>query len=95
LGIIYNVGEANEESESLRTKLLNEKFPDGTPVYTPLTAISLMVFFALCVQCMSTLAVIKKELGDWKYPVYVFLYMTSLAYIVALIVYQTGKWLFY
>jgi len=43
---------------------------------------------------MSTLAVIKKELGDWKYPVYVFLYMTSLAYIVALIVYQTGKWLF-
>lgn len=95
LGIIYNVGEANEESESLRTKLLNEKFPDGTPVYTPLTAISLMVFFALCAQCMSTLAVIKKELGDWKYPVYVFLYMTSLAYIVALIVYQTGKWLFY
>ncbi|GIX40550.1 MAG: ferrous iron transport protein B [Leptospiraceae bacterium] len=95
LGIIYNVGEADEESDSLRSKLLNEKFPDGSPVYTPLTAISLMVFFALCAQCMSTLAIIKKELGSWKYPIYVFLYMTGLAYLLSLIVYQTGKFFFY
>lgn len=95
LGIIYNVEDANEESNSLREKLLKETYPDGTPVYTPLTAISLMIFFALCAQCMSTLAVIKKELGSWIYPVWVFIYMTSLAYIFALIVYQTGKFFFY
>jgi ferrous iron transport protein B len=95
LGIIYNVGEADEESESLRSKLINEKHPDGSPVYTPITAISLMIFFALCAQCMSTLAIIKKELGSWKYPVYVFLYMTGLAYIFSFIFYQTSKFLFY
>ncbi len=95
LGIIYNVGEATEESQTLRTKLQNEKNPDGSLVYTPLTAISLIVFFALCAQCMSTLAVIKKELGSWKYPVIVFLYMTGLAYFSSLVVYQTGKFLFY
>ncbi|MCS7204554.1 MAG: ferrous iron transport protein B [Leptospiraceae bacterium] len=94
LGIIYNVGgDADEESETLRFKLSDEKHPDGTPVYTPLTAISLMIFFALCAQCMSTLAIIKKELGAWKYSVFTFLYMTALAYLVSLVVYQIGSFL--
>lgn len=91
LGIIYSVGEADEESVDLRSKLLEEKKPDGTPLYTPLTAISIMVFYALCLQCVSTLAVIKKETGRWKYPVIAFLYQTLLAYFVALLVYQIGK----
>lgn len=92
LGIIYNIGsDANESNESLREKLLNEVDELGNPSYSFLTAISLMIFFALCAQCMSTLAVIKKELGSWKYSIYVFLYMTILAYILSLIVYQIGK----
>lgn len=96
LGIIYNVGSDTDESnESLREKLLNEVDQSGNPTYSFLTAISLMIFFALCAQCMSTLAIIKKELGSWKYSIYVFLYMTGLAYFLSLIVYQVGKILFY
>ena len=91
LGIIYNVGsQASEESKPLKQKLLNEKNPNGTPIYTTSVVLSLLVFFALCAQCMSTLATIKKELNSYKWPVFVFVYLTSLAYIMALIVYQGG-----
>lgn len=60
---------------------------------TPLAAVSLMVFFALAMQCMSTLAIVRRETGSWKIPVAMFLYMNVLAYLVSLIVYQGGRWL--
>ncbi|MBW7857623.1 MAG: ferrous iron transport protein B [Leptonema sp. (in: Bacteria)] len=95
LGIINNVGaDADEDSTDLRSSLVNAKDDQGLPVYNALTAITLMVFFALCSQCMSTLATIQKELSNWKYPVGVFVYMTALAYLLALIVYQVGGLLF-
>ncbi len=94
LGILYNVGsEATEDSENLRTKIKNEKKADGSPLYNLLNSLSLMVFFSLSAQCMSTLAIIKKELNSWKYPIYVFIYMTLLAYFLALVIYQTGSFL--
>ncbi len=94
LGILYQLDSSSEEdSISLRDKLIQERDENGKPVYSLLTAISLMVFFALCAQCMSTLAVIKKELYFWKYPIFVFLYMTTLAYVVSFFVYQIGRWL--
>ena len=68
---------------------------DGTPVMTPLSGVSLMIFFLLACQCMSTIAVVKRESGSWKWPVFLFSYMTVLAYLASLLVYQGGRLLGY
>ena len=97
LGVIYNLGEA--EAEDIREplgKALKEATWDDDPgrhVFTVPTALSLMVFFALCCQCVSTLAVIKRETRSLGWPVFTFVYMTMLAYLGALLVYQVGSWL--
>jgi ferrous iron transport protein B len=92
LSIIYNVGDdANGESQSLVSAIQNEKKPDGTPVWTPLTALTLMVFFVLAMQCMSTVAVVRRETNSWRWPIFMVVYMTALAYFAALITYQGGK----
>jgi ferrous iron transport protein B len=90
LGIVYSVGEADETSFVLRDKLRAQKRPDGTPAFTWLTALSLMVFFVLACQCMSTLAVVKRETNSWRWPIFMFGYMTVLAYVASLVVYQGG-----
>jgi ferrous iron transport protein B len=92
LGIIYNLGgEEDEESPALRDKL-REATWDGTdePVYNLPVALSLMVFFALCAQCAATLAVIKRETNSWRWPIFTFVYMTTLAYLGALATYTIG-----
>jgi ferrous iron transport protein B len=92
LGIIFTVGsDADEESESLRSQLESAKWPDGRPLMTPWTAIGLMAFFALCAQCMATLATVKRETGSWKWPLFMFTYMSSLAYIAAVAIHQLSK----
>ncbi len=92
LSIIYNVGgDANEESESLISAIQNDKKPDGTPVWTPLTGLTLMVFFVLAMQCMSTVAVVRRETNSWRWPIFMVVYMTALAYFAALFTYQGGK----
>lgn len=92
LGTIYNLGdEQDEESMQLRDAMRAERWPDGRPVYTPVVALSIMVFFALCCQCGATLATIKRETGSWGYTTFTFLYMTILAYVSALLVYQVGS----
>jgi len=92
LGVVYGVGaEATEESTTLREKIRAESRSDGRPVYTPLVGLSLMVFFALACQCMSTLAVVRRETGSWRWPVFLFAYMTVLAWVASFVVYQGGK----
>ncbi len=92
LSIIYNVGkDANEESETLISAIRNEKRDDGTPVWTPLTALTLMVFFVLAMQCMSTVAVVRRETNSWRWPIFMVVYMTALAYFAAFLTYQGGK----
>lgn len=92
LGTIYNLGdEQDEASLELREAMRAERRADGRPVYTQLVALSIMVFFALCCQCGATLATIKRETNSWGYPVFTFVYMTSLAYLAALGVYQLGS----
>jgi len=95
LGIVYSVGETDEESRALRDKMRADRRPDGTPVFTPLSSISLMVFFVLACQCMSTLAIVKRETNSWRWPIFMFAYMTALAYVGALVVYQGGLLLGY
>lgn len=93
LNTIYSVGgQSGENVTTLKSKLLNDKNPEtGEPVFSTLSAISLMIFFALAMQCMSTLAIVRRETNSWKWPVVMFTYMTSLAYLCSLIVYQGGQ----
>lgn len=94
LSIIYNVGkEENEESETLISAIKDAKKEDGTPVWTPLTALTLMVFFVLAMQCMSTVAVVRRETNSWAWTLFMVGYMTVLAYIAAFLTYQGGKFL--
>jgi ferrous iron transport protein B len=90
LGLVYGVNDADEEAVPLREKLKNETV-DGKPRYTPLVGLSLMVFFALACQCMGTLAVVKRETRSYRWPAFLFAYMTVLAYSASFIVYQGGK----
>jgi ferrous iron transport protein B len=91
LGIVYAVGDDTEDTTPLRKALSDAKKPDGTKAYTPLMALSLMVFFALACQCMSTLAVVRRETGGYRWPLFLFGYMTALAWIASLLVYQIGR----
>ncbi len=92
MGLVYGIGEeADEESAALRDRIRAETHTDGSPVYTPLVGLSIMVFFALAMQCLSTLAVLKKETEGWRWPAFVFIYMTALAWVAAFGVYQGGR----
>lgn len=91
LAIIYHVEKEEENPSSLRETLLREKRPDGTLVYTPLTCLSILVFFVLSMQCISTLAVVRRETNSWKWPLFQFCYMTGMAYLASFVVYQGGK----
>ena len=91
LGIVHGVGdEADEESTSLRQRLRDAKRTDGTPLYTPLVGLSLLVFFALACQCLSTLAVVRRETATWRWPAFLLAYMTVLSWVASAVVYQTG-----
>ncbi len=92
MGIVYGIGdEADETSMPLRERLHAETWPDGRPVYTPLVGLSLMVFFALAAQCMSTLAVVRRETRTWRWPIFLFTYMTAMAWASSFVVYQGGR----
>ena len=90
LGIVFGIAEADEESPSLRASLQNATHPDGSPLMTPLAGVSLMVFFVLACQCMSTIGVVRRESGTWRWPIFMFAYMSVLAYAASLFVYQAG-----
>ncbi len=94
LGTIYSLGgDVDENSQGLQTALQSATWPDGRPVYSIPVAMSIMVFFALCAQCASTLMVIRRETNHWGWGVFTFAYMTTLAYIGAWIAYVVTGWL--
>lgn len=89
LGTLFNLGaDMDEESPGLRETLRQATWPDGRPLFNIPVALSIMVFFALCCQCAATLMVMKRETGQWRWPVLTFVYMTVLAYIGAFVTYQ-------
>lgn len=91
LGTIYSLGgEVSEEDEGLRGTLTTATWPDGSLVFSIPVALSIMVFFALCAQCVSTLMVIRRETNSWRWPLFSFVYMTVLAWIGAFLTYQIG-----
>jgi ferrous iron transport protein B len=95
MGIVFDIQDADEQNQPLRDALRAATRADGTPLMTPLTGLSLMVFFVLACQCMSTLAVVRRESGSWKWPLFMLAYQSALAYVGAMIVYQGGRALGY
>ena len=94
MSVVYNVGEADDSDAgvaSLAQVLRNEKRADGQPAYTPLVGVSLMVFYVFALQCVSTIAVVRRETNAWKWPLFQLLYMTALAWAMAFLTYQGGK----
>lgn len=97
LAIVYGVGEgaADDNAASLYDTMRRAARTDGTPVFSVATSMSLLVFYILAAQCMSTTAVVKRETGTWTWPVAQIVYMTSLAYVAALATFQGLKALGY
>ena len=92
LAVVHGIGKEGDESRGLlQDRIRAERGPDGRPRYTPLVGLSLMVFFALCAQCMSTLAVVRRESHSLRWPLFLFSYMTALAWVASFTVYQVGK----
>jgi ferrous iron transport protein B len=89
MATLYSVGEdANENNSTLRQKMSAAVRPDGSKVYDLATGLSLLVFYVLAMQCMSTLAVVKRETRSWKWPVIQLFYMTGLAYFMSWVIYR-------
>lgn len=95
MSTVYNVGSDDSEAgvNSLAQTLKEQQRPDGSPVYTPLVAVTLMVFYVFALQCVSTVAVVRRETNSWKWPVFQWLYMGVLAWGLAFITYHGGRWL--
>lgn len=99
MGIVYSVGEVEEgKYADLASAMRNDHYASGPrtgqPVWTPLVAISVLIWFVLAMQCMSTFAVVRRETGGWRWPVFMLIYMNALAYVVCLVVFQVGSRLF-
>jgi ferrous iron transport protein B len=90
MAITYNAGN-EDETEPLSEAMKSDTYPDGSPVWTPLVAVSLLVWFVLAMQCMSTLAIVKRETASWRWPLFMLGYMNALAYVVCLGIYQIGR----
>jgi ferrous iron transport protein B len=92
MAVVYGLGDSDREgATALRDRLRAETRPDGSKLFTPLVCLSLMVFFALSCQCMSTLAVVRRETRSWRWPTFLFGYMTVLAWVASFVVYQGGR----
>ena len=92
MSTVYNIGSGEEaETESVAQTLKEQRHPDGTRVYTPLVGITLMVFYVLALQCVSTVAVVRRETNSWKWPIFQWVYMGALAWVLAFVTYQGGR----
>lgn len=89
MNIVFNIEDGSATS-TLEEAFTNAKWPDGRPLFTPLVCTSLMIFYVFAMQCISTVAVVRRETNSWRWPLFQIVYMTALAYITALLVYQIG-----
>jgi ferrous iron transport protein B len=90
MATLYSVSDETNDAP-LKEKMRTAVRADGTPVYTLAAGVSLMIFYLFAMQCMSTLAIVRKETRSWKWPIIQLLYMTGLAYVMSLIAYQILK----
>ncbi len=93
MAIVYNVADDGNEADghnNLVEALRAQKRSDGTPVYTTLTALTLMVFYVFALQCVSTVAIVRRETNTWKWPLFQWAYMGVLAWVFAFATYRIG-----
>ena len=93
MGVIFRVEETESEEETrskLRDRLAAATWPDGRPLFTPLSMISLLVFFIYALQCLPTSAVVARESGSWKWALGQFVFMSGFAWLASLLVFQGG-----
>jgi ferrous iron transport protein B len=91
MGIVYAVGDVEDNTHDLSSAMQNDRYANGRPVWTKLVAVSMLVWFVLAMQCMSTVAIVKRETGGWRWPIFMIIYMNAVAYAGSLIVYQVGS----
>jgi len=92
MGLVYGLSEdVDEETTTLREKLRTARRENGELVYTPLVGLSLLIFIALACQCMSTLAAVRRETATYRWPLFMFTYMTGLAWFASFLTYQLGS----
>jgi len=92
MGITYAVGNAEDgKTNDLQAAMVKDRYANGRPVWTPLVAISLLIWFVLAMQCVSTLAIVRRETGGWRWPIFMVVYMNVLAYVASLAVFQIGS----
>jgi ferrous iron transport protein B len=92
MAVVYGVGEQEDaESYGLRQAMKDARRKDGSKLWTPLVGISLMAFFMIAMQCISTLAVARRETKSWKWPILMLLYLTTSAWLISLVIYQGGR----
>ena len=87
LGTVYAVGD-EADAATLSQRLQSTTWPDGSPVFTLPMVFGLLIFYACCLQCAATLAVIRRETNSWRWPIFAWTYMTSIGYVGALLIYQ-------
>ena len=95
MSTVYNVGSSEDESSKtqLVETLKQQKHPDGSQIYTPLLAVTLMVFYVFAMQCASTVVVVRRETNTWKWPLFQWAYMGALAWGLAFVTFHVGHWL--
>jgi ferrous iron transporter FeoB len=90
MSVIYSIGNGEEDTAALRDAMRAETRKDGSPLFSPLVCVGLMVFYVLAMQCLSTLVVVRRETNSWKWPLFQLGYMSLLAWLGAFLVYQVG-----
>ena len=91
MGVIFGVEGAEGDTAPLRDALRAAQWPDGAPLFTPLVCLALMVYYVFAMQCMSTVAVVKRETNSWRWPLFQLAYLTGTAWVVTFLVYQSGR----
>ena len=95
MSVVFNVEEDEEDTAPLREALLQSTWPDGRQLFTPLVCLTLMIFYVFAMQCVSTVAVVKRETNSWKWPLFQIGYQTGFAWLLCLLVFQVGSALGY
>jgi ferrous iron transport protein B len=92
MGVVFGVEGADADNPTpLREALRHATWPDGAPVFTALVCFTLMVYYVFAMQCMSTVAVVKRETNSWRWPLFQIAYLTGTAWLVCCLIYQTGR----
>ncbi len=91
MGVVFNAESEREDTAPLRQALLEARWPDGRALFTPLVCFTLMIFYVFAMQCVSTIAIVRRETNSWRWPLFQIGYMTGTAWVLSFIVYQSGR----